>query len=196
MATFCFGQSVMWGQYFLRKRRFAKPKVAKQFLPPECIRGRAGCFLIAGSLRVAPGFVYLPPHPLRARERKDYIRTVRIILDFVMEVIAGLPTGTMPIFFCDLNTGVGKNDDGAMDGDDMCIGMAHNDEENEAGTLLRALLRDTGLCVADSFFEAGRLSGTPKVVKANAWTTCCFRATRWRTSYRAALWSAAVFDCN
>ena len=90
------------GSIFLRKKRFARPRAVKQFTPPDTIRGRIGCFILSGSLRVAPGFIYLPPHPLRARDKPDYLRTLRLIFDFLLEIIAALPTGTMPMFFVTL----------------------------------------------------------------------------------------------
>jgi len=56
---------------------------------------------------------------------------------------------------------VGVNSE-AVEGDEMYIGTRHNDEENSAGAPLRALLRSTGLCVADSFFFSGPTFWTTK----------------------------------
>ena len=144
------------GTILLRKQRFPKPTAQRLFHPPASLIGRVGMLELMGAHRLAPGFVYFPPRPLRNKDKALYRRTVSAIFDFLYESIAQLRGGAQPLLFIDLNDLLGKPQfpDEARE-DDLFIGNIDPGDEEFAATKLRRFLRDVGMCAVNTFYDAG-----------------------------------------
>jgi len=152
------------GSLLLKKSRFPKVCVNRVFNPPAHLRGRIGFVLVSGSLRLLAGFCYFPPFPLRKKEMKLYRETCRGLIDFTLQVLHAVPVGTVPFLFSDSNTGFGLPEPGSVAHaeDAKYLGPCQHEQENLAGTLLRGMMRDSGLCAADTFFNGGATYWTTK----------------------------------
>ena len=110
----------------------------------------------SGSLRLAPGYLYFPPRPLKARAVAAYRQTVDELIHWLYEALGQLNRGTIPFLFLDLNDAFARlppSLDGQAEGQDDQLGPFNHGEEHYAGQQLRRLCYEVGLAVTNTFAQ-------------------------------------------
>eukprot|EP00959_Pyramimonas_sp_CCMP1952_P089077 1864042-Pyramimonas_sp.AAC.1 len=51
--------------------------------------------------------MYFPPKPSRLQHRPLYLRTARVLIEWLRTVPSALPQRTTPVIYCDASDGIG-----------------------------------------------------------------------------------------
>ena len=85
----------------------------------------------SGALRLAPGYMYFPPRPLKAKAIAAYKQTVDELIQWLYEALGQLNRGTIPFVFLDLNDAFARlppSSDGSERHDDQLGPYNHGEE--------------------------------------------------------------------
>eukprot|EP00959_Pyramimonas_sp_CCMP1952_P020770 438032-Pyramimonas_sp.AAC.1 len=80
----------------------------RTWTPPPRLAGRGLAVRVQReAIDVTYGVLYYPPQPRSHRENRIYHETVRELTDWWRSVMVQLPCRTLPLFYADLNDGLG-----------------------------------------------------------------------------------------
>ena len=140
-------------------RRYKEEHVTRLYSGvPASIRGRVGAIRIrSGGADIIFAGAYFPPFTGRRCELEGYLKTIDLIIEFLIEVMLVGSRTTLRLLATDLNDGLGlqRREGGNIVELDRWVGTANPKLEGLAATSLRNLLKARGLAVVNTFIPTG-----------------------------------------